>query len=336
VAEEADARAAQVWQTSSGDAVDAFQEWWTREDGPSRRLAEDAAAALIGGALMAFAAITLALKINFIVQLIILAVEVAQAIATAVVTFGATTAEVPGFIALTRFVCRELVQQVITHITTVIKDIFERAAQLLKKAETKFASRAERRAAEHLAEDAVKDAAHGAPDIPAPMTLKRFEGKSMIDEYRYETDPRHPLSAFPGGKGVRRLNPAEQENHRLFFGEDGLLRKASDGSVFDTAAAATEHNGAGRAIFVMDEQGNIFASTYQKVGEFHHSTLANGQPVAAAGEIQVAEGRVQEVTAASGHYRPGPDHMRQVSGELARNGAADVPVYDFTGSSRWF
>jgi hypothetical protein len=37
---------------------------------------------------MAFAAITLALKINFIVQLIILAVEVAQAIAT----FGATTA----------------------------------------------------------------------------------------------------------------------------------------------------------------------------------------------------------------------------------------------------
>jgi hypothetical protein len=33
-----------VWQTSSGDAVDAFQEWWTREDNPSRRLAEDAAA----------------------------------------------------------------------------------------------------------------------------------------------------------------------------------------------------------------------------------------------------------------------------------------------------
>jgi hypothetical protein len=134
VAQEANARAAQVWQTSSGDAVDAFEEWWTRQDGPSRRLAEDAAAALlIGGALMAFAAITLALKIAFIVQLIILAVEVAQAIATAFVTFGATTAEVPGFIAASRVICRELIQQVITHITTVIKDIFERASQLLKR-----------------------------------------------------------------------------------------------------------------------------------------------------------------------------------------------------------
>jgi hypothetical protein len=160
VAEEADARAAEVWKTSSGDAVDAFQEWWTREEGPSRRLAEDAAAAaLIGGALMAFAAITLALKVNFIVQLIILAVEVAQAIATAVVTFGATTAEVPGFIALTRFVCRELIDQVVTHITTVIKDIFERAAQLLKKAEEKVASRAERKATARLGHDASRASA---------------------------------------------------------------------------------------------------------------------------------------------------------------------------------
>jgi hypothetical protein len=173
VAQEADTRAARVWQTSSGDAVDAFQEWWTRQEGPSRRLAEDAAAAtLIGGALMAFAAITLALKVAFIVQLIILAVEVAQAIATAFVTFGATTAEVPGFIAATRLICRELIQQVITHITTVIKDIFERAAKLLKKAETKLATRAERQTA--------RDVARNLPLDPLTPRLQKYFDESEV------------------------------------------------------------------------------------------------------------------------------------------------------------
>ena len=93
IAQRADGAASGVWGSNSGDAVDAFHDWWTREDGPARRLAEDAAAAtLIGAALVAFAVITLALKIAFIVQLILLAIEVAQAIATAFVTFGATTA----------------------------------------------------------------------------------------------------------------------------------------------------------------------------------------------------------------------------------------------------
>jgi hypothetical protein len=130
----ADTAAGQVWATGQGEAVDAFQEWWTNQDGPQPRLAEDAAAAmLIGSALMVFAAITLALKIAFIIQLILLAIQVAQAIATAFATFGATTAEVPGFIAATRLICRKLIQQVINHITTVIKDILLKAKNLLKK-----------------------------------------------------------------------------------------------------------------------------------------------------------------------------------------------------------
>ena len=135
VAERAEATAAGVWQGAEGPAAEAFEDWWTRGEGPRRRLAEGAAAALlIGGALIAFAALTLALKINFIVQLIVLAVEVAQAIATAFVTFGVTTAEIPGFIAVTRFLLRRLVQQVVSHITTVLKDIFVKAKSLLKKA----------------------------------------------------------------------------------------------------------------------------------------------------------------------------------------------------------
>jgi hypothetical protein len=168
VALPANTAAGQVWATGQGEAVEAFQEWWTDQDGPRTRLAEDAAAAmLIGAALMAFAAITLALKIAFIIQLIILAIQVAQAIATAFVTFGATTAEVPGFIAATRLICRKLIQQVIDHITTVIKDILRKAKNLLKKAEKRVLARAERRAldeAGHAASELASTAGHALTD----------------------------------------------------------------------------------------------------------------------------------------------------------------------------
>ncbi|MEE3920570.1 hypothetical protein V2I01_27060 [Micromonospora sp. BRA006-A] len=57
---------------------------------------------LLGAGLIICAAIVLALKIAVIVQLAILAFEVAQAIATAVVTFGASLAEIPIFQIITR------------------------------------------------------------------------------------------------------------------------------------------------------------------------------------------------------------------------------------------
>jgi hypothetical protein len=321
----ADTAAGQVWATGQGEAVDAFQEWWTNQDGPQPRLAEDAAAAmLIGSALMVFAAITLALKIAFIIQLILLAIQVAQAIATAFATFGATTAEVPGFIAATRLICRKLIQQVINHITTVIKDILLKAKNLLKKVTTRRGS--------HLATDTTSH----TPGIPGPMTVKRFEGKPMLKRFRYEDVAGHPKNDF-GRPAVRRLSEVEREDYRLYFDTDGHLRHATNGSLFDTSDAVTEHTRAGgRGIFVMDEQGNLYASKSQSLGQFHHSTLGNGQPVAAAGEISVANGRVQEVTAASGHYQPGRDQMGTLQREMARHGVTNVPIFDFRGRTRWF
>lgn len=137
----ADAAAQIVWTTgdSSGDeAINSFEAWWTNDDGPSARLSDDAVAAqIIGAALIVFAGITLAMKIAFIVQLIALAIEVAQAIATAFVSFGATTAEIPGFIAATRVFCRRLIRQIVEHVQTVIKELIQRARNLFKKLERK-------------------------------------------------------------------------------------------------------------------------------------------------------------------------------------------------------
>jgi hypothetical protein len=137
-AQEADTAARKVWNDNYGESIDAFERWWNAPDGPGRNL-ENAAAAveLIGAGLIAMAGITVALKVAFIAQLVALAFEVGQAIATAVVSFGATTAEIPIFIAATRFACRELISKAIQLVEREIAKLFAQAAKLLEKAGAK-------------------------------------------------------------------------------------------------------------------------------------------------------------------------------------------------------
>lgn len=67
---------------------------------------------MVGGAgLMICAAIVLALKIAVIVQLTLLAIQIAQAIATAGPTFGASLLEIPVFQTLTRTIVGNLMQE---------------------------------------------------------------------------------------------------------------------------------------------------------------------------------------------------------------------------------
>jgi hypothetical protein len=115
--QDADAVAAQIWNGNTGTAVDAFQKWWTADgNGPAGVTDGGNAAVLLGTGLIACAGIVLALKVNVIAQLAILAVEVAQAIATAVATFGASLAEIPIFQTITREIVGALIDQVITEL----------------------------------------------------------------------------------------------------------------------------------------------------------------------------------------------------------------------------
>ncbi|MEU5962188.1 hypothetical protein ABZ777_13370 [Micromonospora parva] len=114
VSGEADSAAAAIWSQHQGESMQAFQKWWsTPENGPGTLPDYSQAAMLIGTGMIIAAAIVLALKIQVIVQLAILAFAVAQAIATAVVTFGASLAEVPIFQMITREVVGLLIDQVI-------------------------------------------------------------------------------------------------------------------------------------------------------------------------------------------------------------------------------
>ena len=117
---------------------------------------------------------------------------------------------------------------------------------------------------------------------------------------------------------VRYLDDAERETHRLTV-RDGKLYDAN-GRLFDTRTAQTAHSGNGRAIFVMDEQGRIYASTYQEVGQFHHSSLLAGRPVTAAGELVVENGVLKVVSNRSGHYRPPPEINEQIFRSLEVQG----------------
>jgi len=109
--------ASQVWEQNSGANIKAFSDHFNAEDGPTKVLANSSTAStLVGAGMIVVAGIVLALKISVIVNLVTLAIETAQAIATAVVTFGASLAEIPIFQQITRAIVGELIDQVLNQL----------------------------------------------------------------------------------------------------------------------------------------------------------------------------------------------------------------------------
>ena len=314
---QADAGAAQVFNTNSGDDVTAFEALWRGEGGAPRRIADGAEAAeLIGMALLVMAIITLTQKILVIVQLTILVVQVAIAVAAAVPTLGASMAEVPISIGIARAAIQRITKEVVEKVTKeIIPRLLKRAKTLLRRFTRKGKGPGGR-----------VPRPRGAP---GPHTTPRYHNtKSMLDKYKNE----HLPGGGPFATPVRRLSPEELEQHRVFIDDNGIMRSAKDGKPFDTSNSNTAFSGGDQAIFVMDRNGNMYASTYQKVGDFHHSTLGNGQPVASAGELVVKNGRVEYATARSGHYQPDVSHMSNLDAEFKRNGLNNVPINGWDGS----
>jgi len=107
---QAHGHAQQVWTDNHGQGIDAFQNAWMGDESPLGNLENGSTAAtMIGVGLMVCAGIVLALKINVIVQLVLLAIEIASAIAEAVVTFGASLAEIPIFKMITSMIIDQII-----------------------------------------------------------------------------------------------------------------------------------------------------------------------------------------------------------------------------------
>lgn len=128
-ARQAQAVVATVTAGNSGEAIDAFQQWFSSGDGPKTHLNDaSTAAGLIGNSLLIMSGIVVALKLAFIAQLASLAVAVGQAILAA----GTTAALIPAAIAVARTAIRVLISKAVQQIQTQVAQLLKRAVDLLK------------------------------------------------------------------------------------------------------------------------------------------------------------------------------------------------------------
>jgi hypothetical protein len=166
---------------------------------------------------------------------------------------------------------------------------------------------------------------------------------------QYEGEDEHnlPFRQAYTNRGVEVRTPMyegeEQEKRRLEVSqvtdESGqtrtrLTRRDSPEGVDTTQATGGRFAGShgGSEIFVMDKQGRMYGED-PKVSrrpdgtliDPHHSSLAHGEDVMAAGEIRVEGGIVREVTDVSGHYKPTPAQMADAVNEMEAQG---VPMID--------
>ncbi|MFC9973747.1 hypothetical protein ACFVH6_22905 [Spirillospora sp. NPDC127200] len=99
---------------NEGEDIEAFQRAWEEQDAPAAILGDAAMGAMaVGGAFFLCAMVVLFLKINVIVQLIMLAIQIAQAVATAVPTLGASLLQIPIFKMITGFIIDMLIDQAV-------------------------------------------------------------------------------------------------------------------------------------------------------------------------------------------------------------------------------
>jgi len=152
-----------------------------------------------------------------------------------------------------------------------------------------------------------------------PWGWAGYSTTPMDPYYGGEHLPGNTNNWLQGRSTVTYLDDTGRQAYKLTT-KNGLLYDAK-GNLFDTAGGSSLHRGGGgRAIFVMDSTGNIYASNYHGKGKFHHSSFLAGGPVAAAGEISVVRGKLTEITDRSGHYKPAPKFLAQAKDSLSKKG----------------
>lgn len=151
-----------------------------------------------------------------------------------------------------------------------------------------------------------------------------------------------------------------QEKFQIDF-SGGILKRRD--AVFDTSAVGQASKAKGylqtsnaglngvekRCIWVMNEldmpageranaDGNVvFASHTNRIGRVHHSSLAGGGEIQAAGEWVVEGGKIKTINGCSGHYRPEPFRFVRALKRLQAKGAltdeTQVQLFDRNGAA---
>lgn len=117
---------------------------------------------------------------------------------------------------------------------------------------------------------------------------------------------------------VSYFNDKQRRLHKLYI-HKGLLVDYK-GDLLDPDLS-NHPNRLGKAIYVMDQQGNIYFSFDHHLPHIYHSSFLQGKAVAAAGEMMVHEGVLYSISNASGHYRPRAIVIKRILKQLTKLGA---------------
>lgn len=107
---------------------------------------------------------------------------------------------------------------------------------------------------------------------------------------------------------VNYVTAEDRWRYQILVSGGKMYRRASAESTATSDETLLSANG---YIFIIDDKGNLYCSMgEQPQGKlFHHSSIMNGVAVAFAGAIDVTAGKLTGIDNASGHYRPGKEHL---------------------------
>jgi hypothetical protein len=104
------------------------------------------------------------------------------------------------------------------------------------------------------------------------------------------------------------LTEAERQQYEVHF--EGRLIKDSNDQPITTKATGGFSQLEKSAIYVCSARTRMVYSAECEVGRLHHSSFMAGEPVIAAGDWVIEDGRLRFINTASGHYRPTVGNMK--------------------------
>ena len=139
-------------------------------------------------------------------------------------------------------------------------------------------------------------------------TLSR-KGETDLVQY-YDMVSRQQFVIEPGGDGLLHRRVPKMAGSSLYW----------DQAKYDTTTSSVALHGrpSGVAIWVQGPSGRFYSSTKSETGKFHHSSFLAGRDVKAAGDWRVRDGRLELISAMSGHYEPPLETLQGAVRDLAR------------------
>lgn len=123
--------------------------------------------------------------------------------------------------------------------------------------------------------------------------------------------------------GAKYLTADELAAYEVYVDSEGMFKWKKDDTLVDTSAMIA-HGKPQYAAFVMHEDGRIHLFSHRMGKDnLYHSSMTSGEPVIAAGELIIKDGKLSVVNTLSGHYAPSLLATRRFLNTL-RSKAVDI------------